>query len=88
MKLALYDGGMGNVAKATRHAGDRYQRVFRALSRPLRAIEDEAHPIHGIERKGERADTPFIAMFGLVLFLFPIFLLMLGLAAVAVYLFV
>ena len=77
---------MRTVARASREAGDRYRRVIRALLRPFRAIEDEAHHLHDVERKGEVPQTPLLAMLGLVLFLFPILFVMLGLASLAVWL--
>ena len=79
---------MRTVARARRDAGDRYRRVLRTLLRPFRAIEEEAHHLHEVERKGEVPQTPLLAMLGLVLFLFPILFVMLGLAALAVWLIV
>jgi hypothetical protein len=83
----LYDPRMRAAADASRHAAARYRRLARRVLRPLRAVEAEAHHLHEVERKGEVPETPLLAMLGLVLFLFPILFAMLGLAALAVYLF-
>ena len=42
--------------------------------------------LHAIEHEGDAAETPFIAMLGLILFFLPIFLVMAGLAFAAYYL--
>jgi hypothetical protein len=68
------------------HAGTLYRRMFRALGIPVRAIEAEASHLHEIEQTGESGETPFIAILGVVLFLLPIFLVMLGVAFAAYYL--
>jgi hypothetical protein len=52
----------------------------------VRGIEAEAEHLREIERKGESAETPVIAIVGLILFLLPIVLLILGLAFAAYYL--
>jgi hypothetical protein len=72
---------------SVRRAGDLYGRMFRWLLRPFRRAEAEAHHLVEVERSGESGETPFIAMLGLILFLLPIFLLILGLALLAAHLF-
>ena len=57
------------------------------MRRPARKLEAEAEHLHEIERAGEAPETPFIAILGVFLFLFPIFCVMLGLAFGAYYLF-
>ena len=71
---------------AARHAGTLYRRSFGSLRRPVRAIEAEAKHLHEVEREGESAATPFIAILGIILFLTPIVLAILGLAFAAYYL--
>lgn len=66
--------------------GALYRRMFSVLGLPVRAIEAEAVHLHEIEQAGESGETPFIAILGIVLFLVPIFLVMLGLAFGAYYL--
>jgi|tagenome__1003787_1003787.scaffolds.fasta_scaffold20819940_2 hypothetical protein len=51
-----------------------------------RAIVREAHHLHEVERLGESAETPLIAIAGLVLFLGPVFLVVVALAFLAYYL--
>ncbi len=77
---------MGPGARATQHAGSLYKRLFNAVRSPVQKIEDEVHHLQEVEREGESAETPAIAFLGLILFLLPIFLLMLGLAFAAYYL--
>jgi nitrogen fixation/metabolism regulation signal transduction histidine kinase len=77
---------MGVATKATKHAGGLYRKTFDAVLRPVRKIESEAAHLHKVEQVGESAETPFIAIMGVVLFLVPIFALMLGLALAAYYL--
>lgn len=72
--------------QGVRHARNRYRKLFDALLRPVRKVEAEAHHLHEVERTGENAETPLIAILGLLLFLVPIFLLMLGLALGAAWL--
>jgi len=64
------------------HAAARYRKLFAALRFPVREVEH----LHEIEQKGESAETPLIAILGLILFLLPIFAVMLGLAFGAYYL--
>ncbi|MGZ4335032.1 MAG: hypothetical protein ACXVRJ_12290 [Gaiellaceae bacterium] len=66
----------------TAHAAARYRKLFAALRFPVR----EAEHLHEIEQRGESAETPLIAILGLILFLLPIFAIMLGLAFGAYYL--
>ena len=68
------------AARATKHAGGLYRKTFDAVLRPVRKIESEAEHLREIEEVGESGETPFIAIVGVVLFLLPIFALMLGLA--------
>jgi hypothetical protein len=77
---------MGVGSDAARHAGSRYRRAFAWVLRPVRKLEDEAHHLREVEQEGESAEAPFIAILGVFLFLFPIFLLMLGIALAAYYL--
>jgi hypothetical protein len=71
---------------AARHAGTLYRKAFGPLRRPLREIEAEAEHLLEVERKGESEATPFIAILGVIFFLTPIVLLVLGLAFTAYYL--
>jgi Xaa-Pro aminopeptidase len=71
---------------AARHAGTLYRKAFAWLRRPGREIEAEAHHLHEVEQKGESGETPFIAIVGIVIFLLPIVVVVLGLAFVAYYL--
>ena len=71
---------------AASHAGSLYRKVFGFVRRPVRGIEDEAEHLLEVERKGDSETTPFILIFGIVLFLAPIFLLILGLSFAAYYL--
>ena len=70
---------------AFRHAAGHYRRTFARLRHPLRRVEAEALHLHRIERKGESAETPLIAIIGLRLFLLGPLLLVLGLALAAYY---
>jgi hypothetical protein len=47
----------------------------------------EARHLHAVEEEGEAGATPFIFAFGVFLFILPIFLVMVGLALSAYYLF-
>jgi hypothetical protein len=71
---------------AAAHARNRYRKLYARLRRPVREIDAEAHHLHAVEQAGESPETPLIAFMGLILFLLPIFLLMLGLAFAAYYL--
>ena len=77
---------MAAVRDAARHAGTLYRKAFAWLRRPVRAVEAEAHHLHEVEREGESGETPFIAILGIVIFLLPIVLLVLGLTFAAYYL--
>jgi hypothetical protein len=68
---------------AVAHAGGLWGRVLT----PFRRVEAEAEHVHEIEQEGESGATPFIAVLGIFLFLLPIFLVILGLAYAAYYLF-
>ena len=78
---------MGNLTDATKHAGSLYRRAFRWVLRPLRRVEGEAHHLHEVEQVGESGETPFIAILGLLFFLVPVFVVILGLALLFAYLF-
>lgn len=56
-----------------------------ALDRGRRLETDAVH-LHDVEKRGEEAATPFIAVGGVILFLLPIFLFLLGVAFAAYYL--
>jgi hypothetical protein len=71
---------------AAAHAGKRFRKLFGWLRHPLRGIEAEADHLREIERAGESGETPYIAMLGLLLFLAPLFLLIVGLAFAGYYL--
>jgi hypothetical protein len=71
---------------AATHAGTLYRRAFSFLRHPVRKVEDEAEHLHDVERAGVSAETPLIAILGLILFLVPIFLLIVGLSFAAYYL--
>jgi hypothetical protein len=71
---------------AARHAGSLYRKALGSLRRPVQAIEAEAEHLLEVEREGEDETTPFIAIVGLIIFLTPIVLLILGLAFAAYYL--
>ena len=74
---------MSSGRQAVRHAGGRYRRLLR---RPVESIEAEAHHLIEVEQAGEAPETPFIVLIGIVLFLLPIVLVILGLAFAAYYL--
>jgi hypothetical protein len=71
---------------AASHAGSLYRKVFGFFRRPVKGIEEEAEHLLEVERKGESETTPLIAIFGIILFLAPIFLVILGLSFAAYYL--
>jgi hypothetical protein len=71
--------------EAVRHAGGRYRRLLAPLRHPVESIEAEAHHLVEIEQAGEAGETPFIVLIGIVLFLLPIVLVILGLAFGAYY---
>jgi hypothetical protein len=71
---------VGTLSDATKYAGNLYRRAFRWIQRPVRRVEGEAHHLHEVEREGESGETPFIAILGLLFFLVPLFLVILGLS--------
>jgi hypothetical protein len=77
---------MAAGSDAARHAGSLYRKAFGRLRHPVREIEAEVDHLVEVERKGESGETPFIVLIGVVLFLLPIVLLVLGLAFAAYYL--
>jgi hypothetical protein len=78
---------MVNHGRASiRHARNLYGRTYHWLLRPIHKGEAEVHQLHEVELRGASGETPFIAILGLLLFLLPIFALMLGLALLAAYL--
>jgi hypothetical protein len=77
---------MSQVGDVGRHAGGLYRKALRRGARPVEKLEAEAQHLHEIEQRGESPATPLIAFGGLILFLLPIFLVMLGLALAAYYL--
>lgn len=76
---------MSNAGDMLRQAGTLYRRAFRRAERPIERLDAEAKHLHEIEHRGEAGATPFIALAGLILFLLPVFLVMLGLAFLAYY---
>lgn len=71
---------------AARHAGALYRKTLPWLRHPVRGVEAEAEHLLEIEREGRSAETPVIAILGIILFLLPIVALILGLAFAAYYL--
>jgi hypothetical protein len=71
---------------AAAHAASRYRKLLAPLRHPVRELEAEVEHLREVEQEGESGETPFIAILGLILFLLPIFLLMVGLAFAAYYL--
>ena len=69
---------MSPVRSSVRHAGSLYSRVFGWLRHPFRGTGAEAHHLYEVEQAGTSAATPLIAFLGLILFIVPIFLVMLG----------
>ena len=76
----------GTAGRAAKHASSLYWRTLHAVLRPIRRAEADVHHLHAIEYEGEAAETPFIAILGLILFFLSIFLVMVGLAFAAYYL--
>ena len=77
------EGGTGT--RAARHAGGLYRRTFAWIAKPFRKVEAEAHHLREVEETGESGETPYIAILGVFLFVFPIFVVLLGLALIAYY---
>ena len=77
---------MSQLGEMGSHAGGLFRRALRRGAKPVEKLEAEAQHLHEIERRGESPATPLIAFGGLILFLLPIFLVMLGLALAAYYL--
>jgi hypothetical protein len=71
---------------AAAQAGTLYRKAFGVFRRPVQGIAAEAEHLHEVERKGESETTPFIAIMGVILFLAPIVLVILGLSFAAYYL--
>jgi hypothetical protein len=71
---------------AAAHAGKRFRKLFAWLRHPLTRTEVEADHLREVERAGESGETPYIVMLGLLFFLVPLFLLLVGLAFAAYYL--
>jgi hypothetical protein len=71
---------------AATRAGTLYRKAFGVFRRPVQGIEAEAEHLLEVERKGESETTPLIAILGVVLFLAPIVLVILGLSFAAYYL--
>ena len=74
---------MATGRDAAAHAGRLYRRAFARLR--LRALEAEAHHLREVEQAGESGETPFIAALGVALFLFPLFLFLVGVSFAAYY---
>jgi hypothetical protein len=77
---------MGAGGDALRHAGEIYRKVIPHLRHPVREIEAEVEHLHQLEHEGASEATPLVAILGIVLFLLPIVLVILGLAFAAYYL--
>jgi hypothetical protein len=78
---------VGLARDAARHAGGIYRKVLPwGVRHPVREIEAEVGHLQEIEHEGTSAATPLVAILGVVLFLLPIVLLILGLAFAAFYL--
>jgi hypothetical protein len=77
---------VSTLGQALRHAGGHYATALRWGRHPVRSVEAEARHLHEIELRGESAETPFIAILGLLLFLGSIFLVLLAIAVGAYYL--
>jgi hypothetical protein len=77
---------MGVPARTTSHAAGIYRRLLDAVRHPVRKLEAEADHLREVEELGEAGETPFIAILGVILFLLPIFLVMLGIILAVYYL--
>jgi len=76
---------MAVARDAATHAGKRYRRTFAWLRHPARNVEAEAEHLRQVEQTGEAGETPFIVILGLVFFLLPLFLFLVGVAFAAYY---
>ena len=65
------------MATATQRAAGHYRSVLGFLRHPVRKVEDEAHHLREVEEAGESAETPLIVFLGVILFLLPIFVVLL-----------
>ena len=81
-----YHGAVAEGRNAADHAGTLYRRAFSWLRHPVKRLEEEAEHLHKVEQAGESEVTPFIAIAGLILFLLPIVVLVLGLSFAAYFL--
>jgi hypothetical protein len=61
----------------------RYAGLWSSIARQFRAIGGTARHLHEIEHAGEDAETPFIALLGVFLFVLPFFFFLLGIALLA-----
>lgn len=77
---------MGAGRNAARHAGGIYRKTVPWLRHPVRGVGAEVEHLREVEREGESAETPFVAILGIILFLLPIIVMILGLAFAAYYL--
>lgn len=77
---------MGVGRDAVRHAGEIYRRVIPRLRHPVHEIAAEVEHLHELEHEGASEATPLVAILGIILFLLPIVLVILGLAFAAYYL--
>ena len=73
------------LGRSAKHASDLYARTFQIALRPIRSAEAEVHHLHAVEHEGAAAETPLIAVIGLIFFFLPIFLVIVGLALAAYY---
>lgn len=72
--------------EARRSLGTAGRAALDHMLRPLRSAEAKAHRLHALEREGETGLTPLIALLGLVSFLVPVFIVILGVAFAAYFL--
>jgi hypothetical protein len=76
---------LSTPGRAAKHASALYTRTFHVALRLIRSAEEEVHHLHAVEHEGAVAETPLIAIIGLIFFFLPIFLVMVGLAFTAYY---
>jgi hypothetical protein len=77
---------MAVARDAAAHAGSLYRKAFALLRLPAQKIHTEAEHLRAVEEAGESGETPLIVFMGIILFLLPILVLMMGLAFAAYYL--